>query len=95
LYDEVNLRNVKPTSRHISTEEDTAFCIAKLKKGICAHLLLLLAVKIQNRKVKVIKQLSVVVDGIATAQKDDNLLFLLPHSPEEGEEQEEALIGLA
>lgn len=69
--------------------------VAKLKERVGPLLLLLLAVQVQHRAVNVVEQLGVVLDAVAAAEEDNDLLLLGLHFSQERKEQEEALVALA
>ena len=69
--------------------------VAEFEKGIGALLLLLLSMEVQHGAVDVVEQLRIVLDGVATTEEHDDFLLLLLHSPEEGEEKDKPLIGVA
>lgn len=59
--------------------------IAKLEECVGSLLLLLLAVKIEDRAINVVQQLRVVFNRVAAAEEDNDLLLLGLHFSEKGE----------
>lgn len=86
---------IEATGSDISADEHTVLGVAEFEKGVGALLLLLLAVKVEDRAVNVVEQLGVVLDGSATTEEDDNLLLLFLHAHQEGEEENETLVSVA
>ncbi|TKW56812.1 hypothetical protein CTA1_6381 [Colletotrichum tanaceti] len=84
---------IQTTGGDVSADERALLGVAKLEKGVGPLLLLLLAVQVQHRQVDVVEQLGVVLDRVATAEEDNDLL--LEVALEEREEQQEALVGVA
>lgn len=86
---------IQPTRRHVGADEDAVLGVAELEKRVGPLLLLLLAVQVQHGAVDVVEQLRVVLDRVAAGEEDDDLLLLLLHPRQEGEEEDEALVGVA
>ena len=84
---------IKTTSSNISANQDAFFSIAKFEKGVGTLFLFLLAVQAEDGKIDIVEQLGVVFNARAAAKEDNNLLGCIAF--EEGEEKEEALVGLA
>jgi hypothetical protein len=77
--------HIQTTCGNIGTDQDAVRRIAELEECVSSLLLLLLAVKIQNRAIDVVQKLGVVFDGITAAEEDNDLLLLGLHFSEEGE----------
>jgi len=93
LNDPVDSGNIETTRGDISTEKDTLVSVAELEESGSALLLLLLTVKIENRHINVVKQLSIELHSSASGQENNDLL--LEVLLEESEEEEETLLGRA
>jgi hypothetical protein len=66
LYREELVRTyIKASSSDVCANQRALLRVAELEEGVCSLLLLLFSVKIQDRKVNVIKEFSVVFDAIA------------------------------
>jgi hypothetical protein len=53
---------IKTTGSNVSANKDTVLGVAELEEGVCALLLLLLAVEVKDRAVDIVEQLGVVLD---------------------------------
>ena len=65
LHNPVNGRNIQTTRCNIGTDQSALLGVAEFEKGVCALLLLLLAVEIQHGQVNVVEEFGVVLDTIA------------------------------
>jgi len=66
---------IKTSSSNICAYQGTLFGVTELEECVCALLLLLLSVEIENGEVDVVEELGVVFD-ICAAGEEDNDLFL-------------------
>lgn len=85
LDNPVNLWKVEASLCHIRTQEDAIACLAELKVGARALLLLLLAMDIFNRNVNIVKQIWVEFYCITARHEDHDLLLHV--FPKEGEQE--------
>src|SRR6202000_162338 len=88
LHDPVDTGDIETASCHVRAYERAVGGVAELEECVCSFLLFEVAVQFENREVDVVEQLAVILDAVATAHEDNDLL--LEVALEEGEEQEEA-----
>jgi hypothetical protein len=65
LYNPVNSRDIETTGCNIGTDQSALLGVAEFEKGVCALLLLLLAVEVQHGQVDVVEEFGVVLDTVA------------------------------
>ena len=92
LDDPVDGGNVEATGGNVRADEGALGGVAELEEGVGALLLLLLAVEIEHLEIDVLQEFRVVLDRVAGREEDDDLLLL--HLLEEGEQEQETLIGV-
>ncbi|KAH3686753.1 hypothetical protein WICPIJ_002275 [Wickerhamomyces pijperi] len=92
LDDPVNRWDIQPSGGNVGTDQDPGLGVTELEERVGTLLLLLLPVKIQHWQINVVQQLGVVLDRVTRGQEHDNLL--LDVLLQEGEQQEETLVGL-
>lgn len=81
---------IQTSSSNISTDQGSLFGVTELEEGVGALLLLLLAVEVENGKINVVEQFSMVLDTVTAGEEDNDLL--LEVALEEGEQKQEALV---
>mmetsp|Transcript_55579 Transcript_55579/g.119984 ORF Transcript_55579/g.119984 Transcript_55579/m.119984 type:complete len:282 (+) Transcript_55579:384-1229(+) len=91
LANPVHLRNVEASRRHVRAEEDALLGRTKLVVRRTPGGLLFVAVDALHRHIDVVKQLIVVLHGVAGGEKDHHLL--VPVSFQEGKKEQEAAGG--
>ena len=78
---------------NVGADERALGGVAELEEGVGALLLLLLAVQVEHGEVDVVEELGVIGDAVAATKEHDDLFIAV--ALEEGEQQQEALVGLA
>lgn len=85
---------IEATGSNVSANQNAMLRVAKFEKCIGTLLLLLFAVEIQHGAVNVVEKLGIVLDRGTAAEEYNDLLLLGLHSSQEGEEQNESLVGV-
>ena len=84
--------DIETSGSNVRADKGSLLGVAELEEGVCALLLLLFAVEIENLEIDVLQKLRVVLDTVAGREEDDDLLLL--HLLQEREKQKESLVGL-